>query len=98
MQGIRPCPYCGGEVEVVKLNKKRGEKKDFYRIECRSCRKLVVRGIGFPIETPKEAEERIKQYEKFVNERYYPGRSTRIKQSKVARQRDNQSKRYFEEV
>ena len=98
MQGIRPCPYCGGEVEVVKLNRKPGDKTDFYRIECRSCRKLVSRGTRFPYETPDDGEERIHQYEEFVKERYYPGRSTRIKQSKVAKQRDNLSKRFFEEV
>lgn len=32
MQNIRPCPYCGGEVEVVKLDKKKNEKVQNYRI------------------------------------------------------------------
>ena len=98
MRDIKPCPYCGGEVEMVKLNKKRGDKKDYFRVECRSCRKLVVRGIGFPDETPEDAEERIKQYEKVIKDLNYPGKSTRIKQTKAARQLDNSARRFFEEV
>jgi hypothetical protein len=98
MQGIKPCPYCGGEVEMVKLNKKRGEKKDYFRIECRQCHKLVVRGIGFSNETLDDSQERIKQYEKFVKDRLYPGMTTRFRQSDAAKRRDKEAKRFFWEV
>ena len=64
MQNIRPCPYCSGEVEVVKLDKKKNEKVQNYRIQCKACKALVARGTGFPCETKKEAEQRIKEYEK----------------------------------
>ena len=64
MQNIRPCPYCGGQIEMVKLNKRPGDKQDAYRIECKRCGALVVRGIGFAGETITEAEERIADYNK----------------------------------
>lgn len=79
MEGVRPCPYCGGEVEVVKLDKKKGEKQNPYRIECRKCRALVVRGYGFPIESSIEQEQRIRDYEDYINRKFDPRSSTRIK-------------------
>lgn len=66
MKGIRPCPYCNGEVEVVRLSDGKFGKK-MYRIECRRCRRTVGRGLGFPNETIEEAKERIKQYEVILN-------------------------------
>lgn len=72
MLGVKPCPYCGGEIEMVKLAmnaKERNEKKPQpYRIECRSCRALVARGQGFPIESKSEVKERIDQYEKYIED------------------------------
>ena len=62
MQNIKPCPYCGGEIEMVKLIKRQNEKRDVYRIECKKCRALVARGEGFAGETISEAEERIADY------------------------------------
>ena len=89
MKDVIPCPYCGGEVEVVKLVKKKQEKKDVYRIECKICHRLVVRGIGFPCE---EAEERIKQYEAFIAKTYSPIGSTKIRQSLNAKDRDHRAR------
>ena len=66
MEGIKPCPYCNGAVELVKLNKKKGEKQDKFRVECRKCRKLVERGRGFPCESKEAANERIEQYERIM--------------------------------
>lgn len=70
MLGVKPCPYCGGEIEMVKLvmnEKEKTEKKPQpYRIECRSCRALVARGQGFPIESESEVKERIDQYDKYI--------------------------------
>lgn len=67
MQGIRPCPYCGREVEVIRLanDKKTGKKQ--YRIECKGCHRVVGKGLGFPADTVEEAKERIRQYEKEIN-------------------------------
>ena len=96
MQGLKPCPYCGGEVEMVKLNKKKKSDPDFFRIDCRSCHKLVVRGIGFPCETPAEAEELIKQYKKYMKN-IYATHASRIVQSASAIKRDNSSKYGHEE-
>lgn len=76
MIGVKPCPYCGGEVEVVKLVKTAQEKADKkpqpYRIECRSCHALVARGQGFPIETLTDAEERIRDYDNFMANQFAP--------------------------
>lgn len=63
MKGLNPCPYCGGEVEVVRLNRKRMADPPMYRIECRKCHALVARGTGFPDESKAKAKERIQQYE-----------------------------------
>ena len=73
MTGVRPCPYCGGEVEVVKLIPKLQDKTDeVYRIECKRCRMLVVRGIKFENETEKEGKERIQQYKDYQAKRFAP--------------------------
>ena len=88
MQGIRPCPYCGCEVEVVKLVKRKNETRSPYRIECLRCRALVARGKGFPNETKAESAERIRQYKQIINERLYPRGSSSVIQSKEARERD----------
>lgn len=76
MKGVKPCPYCGGEVEMVKLIKTAKEKQEKkpqpYRIECRSCRALVARGQGFPIETLTEAEERIRDYDNYIANKLTP--------------------------
>lgn len=72
MQGIRPCPYCGGEIEVVKLVKRKEEKKSPYRIQCLKCRALVARGIGFPNESAAEAKERIQQYDEVIAKKMGP--------------------------
>jgi len=63
MKGIKPCPYCGGEVEVIRLanDKKTGNK--MYRLECWGCRKVVGRGTKFPGENDEDAKMRIRQYE-----------------------------------
>lgn len=68
MLGVEACPYCGGEVEVIKLAKKEKEKFQPYRIECRLCRALVARGQGFPIESKSQAKKRIDQYEKYIKD------------------------------
>ena len=71
MKGINPCPYCRGEVEMIKLCPKPKEKPPIYRIECRKCRALVARGTGFPNE-PKSLEiERIRQYEAIIKKQLY---------------------------
>ena len=65
MKNIKPCPYCGGEVEVVRLPDYKGEKT--YRIQCMKCRALVARGTGFADETQEDSEERIRQYNDCMN-------------------------------
>lgn len=76
MTGVRPCPYCGGEVEMVKLVKNAKEiaenRPQPYRIECRKCRALVARGQGFPIESMIEIRERIKQYNEHIENKFFP--------------------------
>lgn len=76
MKNVKPCPYCGGEVEVVKLIKTAQEKKDNkpqpYRIECRHCHALVARGQGFPIESLTEMEERIRDYNNYIANKFAP--------------------------
>lgn len=69
MEGIKPCPYCGGEVEVIRLANDKKDGHKVYRIECRRCRALVVKGQGFADETKEEAAERIAQYEAVLNEK-----------------------------
>ena len=72
MQGVRGCPYCGGEVEVVKLVKRPNEKEQPYRIECRNCRALVSRGQKFPVETVAEGKQRIHDYDIFMEDGFAP--------------------------
>ena len=72
MQNVKPCPYCGGEIEMVKLIRNKNDKHDVYRIECRKCRKLVARGEWFPIETPGEGLERIRDYKKYIENKLAP--------------------------
>lgn len=67
MKNIKPCPYCGGEVEVVRLANDKKTHRKMYRIECWRCRRTVGRGLGFPIESDEEANERIRQYEKVLD-------------------------------
>ena len=78
MKGIRPCPYCGSEVEVIKLIKKPNDKKQPYRIECRKCRALVARGQGCPNETAAEMKERIDQYHQIMERKRYPNGPAKI--------------------
>ena len=70
MKGVRPCPYCGGEVEVIKLGKNTDErmqnKPQPYRIQCYQCRAVVARGQKFPHESYWEGQERIQQYEEYI--------------------------------
>ena len=68
MQGVKPCP-CGGEVEVIKLNRKPTDEEQYYRIECKRCHALVARGIHFPKESYEDGMERIRQYEALMEER-----------------------------
>ena len=67
MKNIKPCPYCGGEVEVIRLADDKETKKRMYRIECWGCRRTVGRGLGFPNESENAAKERILQYERELN-------------------------------
>ena len=69
MKDVRPCPYCSGEVEVVKLNRKSGEKESKYRIQCMHCKMTVARGFKFEKESDAEGKERIKQYNKFIEKK-----------------------------
>ena len=91
MRGINPCPYCQGEVEVIKLNKKKPNEKALYRIECLHCRRLVARGTGFEIETSIKAMERIEQYENVMKKLYGPRQPRKIEQSADAKRRDRLS-------
>lgn len=88
MQNVKPCPYCGGEVEVIKLIRKKNEKTQPYRIECLRCRRLVARGQGFPIESYTDAQQRLKEYDEYIQETWYPNRCNRIEQSDDAVRRD----------
>lgn len=90
MKGVRPCPYCGGEVEVVRLKDLKGERT--YRIQCYRCRKVVGRGLGFPNEKKEEALERIQQYEEYMDKMMNYERNLIIKQSEEAKSRDEAAK------
>lgn len=89
MKDIRPCPYCGGEVEVVKL-KNDSKKRPQYRIECLKCRKLVAKGTKFDKETDLEGKKRIQQYEEVIDKRMSPVFMQRIRQSDAAKKLDRQ--------
>ena len=93
MEGVRPCPYCGGEVEVVKLIRRADEKKDVYRIECRKCRSLVARGNKFPIESAIEGKSRIDDYNEFIKRTFDRGNHTRFPQDANAKRRDRAAAR-----
>lgn len=95
MEGVRPCPYCGGEVEVIKLVRNQEERKQKkphpYRIQCYHCHAVVARGRKFPIETVKEGEERIRQYDEYIAKVWGPSITNKIKQSDSAKKRDKQA-------
>jgi len=97
MKGIEPCPYCGGEVEVVKLCRKKTEKEDVYRITCMHCKRTVARGIKFEDETPAKGMKRIEEYNKVIEERYALPGSNIIRQHYSARQRDKMARSYHAE-
>ena len=61
MKNIKPCPYCGAEVEVVRMPDRGLEKT--YRIQCKRCHALVARGLTFENESKEDGLERIRQYE-----------------------------------
>ena len=88
MKNVRPCPYCGGEVEVVRMPDKKDKSKN-YRIECMQCRRLAY-GIKFEIESEYEGKERIKEYEEVLNKRLSIG-SSKIQQSENAKRRDRRA-------
>lgn len=95
MEGVRPCPYCGGEVEVIKLRKNEEERKwkkpQPYRIQCYRCHAVVARGQKFKIETVSEGEERIRQYDEYIARVWDPRYSDKIKQTDSAKQRDRRA-------
>lgn len=89
MIGVKGCPYCNGEVEVVRLNKKKGDTFQPYRVECLKCRRVAARSEGgFEIETPAKMKERIADYEVFIQHQLYPNKSNRIEQTQEAKVRD----------
>jgi len=92
MRDVLPCPYCGGEVEVVRLRDKvEGKlKTKIYRIQCMQCKAVVPFGTKFPDESEEDGEKRIKQYEKHIDRVWSPLHSTKIKQSMEAEARDAQ--------
>lgn len=85
MEGVRPCPYCGGEVEVIKLSKNADERQQKkpqpYRIQCYHCHAVVARGQKFPIESVSEGEERIRQYDEYMDRVWNPKHSDKIERS-----------------
>ena len=92
MQNVNPCPYCGGEVEIVKLIPKLHDKTDeVYRIECKRCRRLVARGVKFPTETDEEGNERIQQYKAEIARVWDPKSSRYFMQKDSAKERDRQA-------
>ena len=91
MKDIRPCPYCGGEVEVVKLIPKvKGD--EWYRIQCMRCKRTVAKGLKFDCETVDEGKERIRQYKEYIKRVWSPYNSTKIRQSVYAEQRDRDAR------
>ena len=69
MKDIKPCPYCGGEVEVVRLTDDKATKTRRYRISCMSCKRTVGRGVKFENESDADGKERIKMYEAVLNKK-----------------------------
>ena len=92
MKGLRPCPYCGGEVEIVKLNKKKGKPYPLYRLQCHQCKRVAIGNGGFPRESLIEAEERINQYNDIMSNVNNAVHSTIFRQSVEARNRDKLAK------
>ena len=93
MLNINPCPYCGGEVEVVRLNRKKETDEPKYRLSCNHCHALVACGLKFEKETDEEGRERIKQYEAVTAKRMSPINAGIWKQSTAAKERDRMAKR-----
>ena len=69
MLNILPCPYCGGEVEVVRLANKGKQKQ--YRIQCMKCHALTAKGTKFEKETEDQGLLRISQYEQVLEKLLY---------------------------
>ena len=92
MRDVLPCPYCGGEVEVVRLRDKVEGKlrTKIYRIQCMQCKAVVPFGTKFPDESDEDGEKRIQQYDKHIERVWNPLHSTKIKQSMEAEARDAQ--------
>ena len=88
MKGITGCPRCGGEVEVVKLGRKKNETKDVYRIWCLHCKMTVARGTKFEMETVKQGQKRIEEYNAAIKEKFATPGSDVIQQNFIAKQRD----------
>ena len=72
MKNILPCPYCGGEVEVVKLCLRKKETEYKYRIQCMHCKASVARGFKFDKESDTDGKKRIKQYEEELKKYFAP--------------------------
>ena len=88
MLGVKPCPYCDGEVEVVKLNKKHNKDAQLYRIQCQRCHALVAKGTKFECETDEQGAERIRQYEAEIKRIWAPNSCNVFRQTLAAQQRD----------
>lgn len=89
MIGVKGCPYCGGEVEVIRLNKKKTDEFQPYRVECKKCHRVAARSEGgFPIESSLDMKERIQDYERYMEKVWYPNKSNRIAQTQEAKMRD----------
>lgn len=101
MEGLKPCPYCGGEVELVKLNKKPGKPHFNYRIQCHRCKQTAIGNGGFPKETNMDAMERVQQYNDIMAHVLSSPHSTIFRQSVEAKNRDRlarYSSRYEREI
>lgn len=68
MLNILPCPYCGGEVEVVRLANKGRNKQ--YRIQCMKCHALTAKGTKFEKESVSDGNLRILQYEQVLEKQF----------------------------
>jgi uncharacterized protein with PIN domain len=62
MDGIRPCPYCNGEIEMKQLDNDPYDNHEVFSIRCKKCGAYVVKGQGFAGELKAEANERILQF------------------------------------
>lgn len=86
MIGVLGCPYCGGEVEVTRLADKGKEKQ--YRIQCLRCHALVAKGKKFPNESEKDGEQRIKEYEEYINQIWAPSNNKIFSQTITGQKRN----------